>query len=102
MPEDTVDVMVRFRRTLRGTHTLKEDWEYYSLMFRLWEGKTKPFEALNMRLSNYLKRQETVTATAAASVPPTFHNTLEEEKRGDSSEPQNEANKIQVHTTKFE
>ena len=55
LPEDTVDVMVKVG-TLWGTHTLKEDWENHSLKFRPWGAKTKPFEALEVRLFHFLKR----------------------------------------------
>ena len=69
--ENTVDIEVRVR-TLPGTHTPKEDREYCTLKFRIWEGNVKPFEVLKVRLSRYIKRREMVTA-AAASVTPIFN-----------------------------
>ena len=55
LPEDTVDVLVKVR-TMRGTHTLKEDWDCCTLQFRPWGVKTKPFEAMKVSLARYVKR----------------------------------------------
>ena len=38
LPKDTTEVLVKVR-TLWGTHTLKEDWEYHTMKFRPWGGK---------------------------------------------------------------
>ena len=48
--EDMIDVHVKIR-TLRGTHTLKEDWDYCSLKFKPWGAKAKLFKTLQVRLS---------------------------------------------------
>ena len=82
--EDTIDVEVRVRMVW-GTHTLKEDREYHTLKFKPWGDQVKPFEALQVRLSRYIKRSETVAATTTASVAPIF----EKQKRKKESAPDN-------------
>ena len=85
LPEDTVDVEVRIR-TLGGTHTLKEDRVYCTLKFRLRGGQVKPFEALKVRLSGYIKTRETVTA-ASSPATPIFKKAQEEEEKGSNNRP---------------
>ena len=80
LPEDMVDVEVRIR-TFKGTHTLKEGREYFTLKFRPWGGQVKPFEVLKVKLSRYIKRRETITAAATASVAPIFKKAQEEEEK---------------------
>ena len=49
----------------------------------------KPFKALKVRISRYIKRRETVAAPAATiSVAPVFEKVEEEEKGQDSRQPQ--------------
>ena len=70
LSEYTVDVHVRIR-TLQGTHTLKEDWEYCALKFKPWGSKAKPFKALWEKLSQYIHGRE---SDAAAATPVTPNN----------------------------
>ena len=69
LPEDTVKVDIKIR-TFRGIHTLKDNRDYCTLMFRPWGSQVKPFEVLKVKLSRYVKRRETIAAAATASVAP--------------------------------
>ena len=80
LPEDTVDIMVKVR-TMKGMHILKEDRDNHTLNFRPWIVRTKPFEALRVRLNRYVKWEKLTTA-ATTSVAP-FEQSLNKERRGD-------------------